>query len=134
MQKKYPKGGIYAKKPDKKRTTLLKERVLLIPDDIDSAGINAGDIDRYYKHPYKLASQEEISKAIGAGEKGKAYIHYLWSDHVRMYQAFIIDTETGLVLNTFRPGQVNFKKENCIPAGVSYRSRINFKLKHLKRL
>lgn len=134
IAKKYPKGGIYAKKPDKKAAAALKDKTLLVPDNIGTEEVNNKLVSRYYDHSFQICSEAEISRAIAESDTAKAYIHYLWSDHLRMYQAFIIDTETKEVITSFRPGQVDINTQDCLPAGTSYRNRIRLNLKHLKRL
>jgi hypothetical protein len=134
LTEKKAKGGIYAKKIPKEVSAKLKEKTLLIPDNMDPEGINEKAISKYYKLPFRIVSQEEIIKSISSRDHNVAYLHYLWSDHERMYQGMVIDAEDGEVLAVFRPGYVKVTSKDCPPVGSSYRSRITMKAKMLKKL
>lgn len=134
LREKKSKGGIYAPKISKEVTARLKSMTLLVPDNIDPEGGDEKKVAKYYKYPFQISSQEEISRAISSNEENKAYIHYLWSDHERMFQGLIIDAGTNEVLAVFRPGAISIHADKCPPPGTSYRDRISMNVKRLKSL
>jgi len=134
LKNKKPKSGIYAKKIPKEVTAKLREKTLLIPNNLDPEGVNEKTVGRYYKNPFRLVSQEDLVKSIVYNEKNTAYLHYMWSDHERMYQGVVIDAETSKVLAVFRPGAIKIRSDKCPPAGTSYRNRISMKVKRLKSI
>lgn len=133
LKQKYPKGGIYAGKMDKDMVASLKNYTLLVPSGIYEEGISRKKIESFYDHPFRIAGEEEIRQFISLNTEGMAYIHYLWSDHMRMFQAFIIDAGSKDIIAVFRPGKVSIGND-CMPAGKSYRAHIEMHPKHLKRL
>lgn len=128
------RGGIYAKRlPDNIRDQ-LKTRTLLIPLGMDPEVESEQDISRYYNFPFRLTSHQEIERTINEEKADYAYIHYLWSDHQRMFQAYVIDAETKEVLSVFKAGNIEIDLEKCLPAGTSYRKNITFSVKRLKAI
>ncbi|MCK5699738.1 MAG: hypothetical protein KAI29_01230, partial [Cyclobacteriaceae bacterium] len=91
-------------------------------------------IGKYYNHPFRIATQEEIKEAISSGDKNIAYLHYLWSDHERMFQGVVINAENSEVLQVFKVGAIKFSSKDCPPVGSSYRDQIMMKVKRLKGL
>ena len=134
LREKKSKGGIYAPKIPREVTTRLKNMTLLVPDGLDPGGTDEKKVAKYYKHKFRISSQEEISKAILSNKENTAYLHYLWSDHERMFQGLIIDAGTQEVLAVFRPGAISIRSEKCPPTGTSYRSRISMNVKRLRSL
>ncbi len=131
---KKPRGGIYAKKIPKAVSSALKNKTLLIPDDLDPEGIDKDVVSKYYDHPFRIATQQEIESAISSGAENTAYLHYLWSDHERMFLGAVIDTQSGQLLAVMTPGSARLTKFDCLPAGVSYRNQLQMKVKKLKGL
>ena len=101
---------------------------------LEGEKLTEAGVKKYYKHPFKIVSQEEINDAIEANAANVVYLHYLWSDHMRMFQAMLIDAEDDSILAVFRPGDITYKSEKCPPAGVSYRERIQMSVKRLKSI
>jgi len=134
LSEKKAKGGIYAQKIPKEITARLKNMTLLIPDNLDPDGVDEKKVDKYYKYSFRISSQEEISEAIASNAANTAYLHYLWSDHERMFQGLIINAESHEVLAVFRPGAISIQSEDCSPVGTSYRNRISMNVKRLKSL
>jgi len=134
LLEKRAKGGIYAQKIPKEITARLKNMTLLIPDNLDPDGVDKKKVDKYYKYSFRISSQEEISEAIASNAANTAYLHYLWSDHERMFQGLIIDAKSHEVLAVFRPGAISIQSEDCPPVGTSYRNRISMNIKRLKSL
>jgi hypothetical protein len=128
------RGGIYAKKISDETTDKLKTKTLLIPNNLDPDIKDETEMSMYYGYPFQLASQEEINSIISEGKAGYAYIHYLWSDHQRMFQAGVIDAATKELLAVFKPGNIEIHSEKCPAAGTSYRSKISFRAKRLKAI
>ncbi len=134
LLEKKSSNGIYAKKIPKEVSATLKEKTLLVPDNLDPKGINDKIISKYYKHPFRIATQEQIESAITSGSKNTAYLHYLWSDHERAFQGMVIDTQTNEVLQVIKVGVAKFSSRGCPPVGISYRSLITMKATRLKSL
>ena len=134
LKEKKPKSGIYAKKIPKEVSAILKGKTLLIPNNLDPEGTDEKIIGKYYNHPFRIATQEEIKEAISAGDKNTAYLHYLWSDHERMFQGVVINAENSEVLQVFKVGAIKFSSKDCPPVGSSYRDHIMMKVKRLKGL
>jgi hypothetical protein len=97
---KKPKGGIYAKKIPKEISATVKDKILLIPDDLAPEGIDRELAGKYYRHPFRIATQEEIEVAISLHTENTAYLHYLWSDRERMYLGTVIDAHSKELLGT----------------------------------
>ena len=129
---KSPKGGIYAKKIPKEISATLKDKILLIPDDLVPEGMDRELAGRYYKHPFRIATQEEIEAAISLNTENTAYLHYLWSDRERMYLGTVIDAHSGELLGTLGPGAARIGKTDCLPPGTSSRTLLRMKAKKLK--
>ena len=134
LAEKKPKGGIYAKKIPKEISSMLKSVTLLVPDNLDSEGITKELVSKYYKHPFRIATQEDIENAISSKAENTAYIHYLWSDHQRMFLGTVIDAQSGELLAVMGPGVARLNKAGCPKPGSSYRSQIRIKIKKLKNL
>ena len=131
---KSPKGGIYAKKIPKENSAKLKDKILLIPDDLVPEGIDSDLAGRYYKHPFRIATQEEIEVVISLHTENTAYLHYLWSDRERMYVGTVIDAHSGELMGTLGPGAARIKKPDCLPPGTSTRTLLRMKAKKLKEI
>jgi hypothetical protein len=128
-------GGIYAKRVPKYISYMLKEKTLLIPNDLDAdIDIDQKVIAKYYKHPFRIASQEEIDEAIASKAENTAYLHYLWSDHDRMFVGMLIDAQSGMVLAALGPGIAKLNKADCLGTGISYRILLRMKVNKLKSL
>jgi hypothetical protein len=134
LEKKYSKKGLYASKIPRELTASLKEKTLLLPTDLDPDGTDMETISRYYRHPFRLLSQEEIEAARLSGQENTAFLHYIWSDSERMFLGTIIDTHTGELLAVLKPNAVQLEQSNCLPAGTSNRTMIRMKAKRLKSL
>lgn len=134
LAKKKPKGGIYAKKVPKEISSRLKSITLLLPDNLDPEGITEELVSKYYKHPFRIATQEDIEKAISSRAENTAYIHYLWSDQQRMFVGMVIDAQSGELLAVMGPGVARLHEAGCPDPGSSYRSQIRIKTKKLKNL
>lgn len=134
LRDKKPKGDIYGRKIPKEISITLKDKTLLLPEMLEEEKLSEEKIKRYYKHPFKILPQEEINAAIATNTANTVYLHYLWSDHERMFQGMLIDAENHVVLSVFRPGHIIFKSEKCPPAGTSYRERIQLSAKRLKSI
>ncbi|NQT78122.1 MAG: hypothetical protein HQ565_10430 [Bacteroidetes bacterium] len=131
---KSPKGGIYAKRIPKENSSTLKDKILLIPEDLVPEGIDRELAGRYYKHPFRIATQEEIEAAISSNTENTAYLHYLWSDRERMYLGTVIDAHSGELLGILGPGAARIKKPDCLPPGTSTRTLLRMKAKKLKEV
>ena len=114
MVYKDSKGGIYAKKIPKKTSATLKTKTLLIPDNLDPEGVSIDIIKKYYKHPFRIASNEQIDQAIADNAENTAYLHYLWSDKERMFLCNVIDIRSGEVIAVLGPGAARLTKGDCI--------------------
>lgn len=134
LPKKKSKGGIYAKRIPKVVSSTLKSKTLLIPDDLDPEGIDDDVVAKYYKHPFRVATQEDIENAISLKAENTAYLHYLWSDYQRMFTGAVIDAQSGELLAVLGSGIARLNKGGCQDPGSSYRSMIRIKIKKLKRL
>jgi hypothetical protein len=134
LEKKYSKKGLYAPKISREVTARLQEKTLLLPYDLDPDGTDRKTIEQYYKHPFRLAGQEEIEAARTTEEENTAFLHYIWSDNERMFLGTIIDTHTGELLALLKPNAVKLEHVNCVPAGDSYRMLIRMKAKKLASL
>lgn len=134
LEKGYPRKGLYADRVSKEDTHSLKDRVLLIPDRLDDAGVTAKKVSAYYDFPFRIASGHEIENAIRMKEENTAYLHYLWSDRARMFLGMVVDTESNTVLAELKPMAVGPEGQDCLPAGTSYRTTLRMKLKKLKGL
>lgn len=134
LEKGYPKKGLYADRVGKEDTHSLKDMVLLIPEELDGAGVTAKKVNAFYDFPFRIASGHEIEKAIRMKEQNTAYLHYLWSDRARMFLGMVVDTESNKVLAEFKPMAVSLDGQDCLPAGTSYRTTLRMKLKKLKAL
>jgi len=134
LERRYSKKGVYAQKIPRQVTSALKEKTLLLPLDLDPEGISKELVEKYYKHPFQIMSQEQIEDEISSASENKAYLHYIWSDHERMFLATIIDMHTGELLAVMKPGSVKLSHTDCLSAGTSYRTLIRMKAKKLKSL
>jgi len=134
LAEKKPKGGIYAKRIPKEISSRLKSAVLLVPDNLDPEGVTEELVSKYYEHPFRIATQEDIEDAVSSKAENTAYIHYLWSDHQRMFLGMVIDAQSGEVLAVMGPGVALLNKHGCPEPGSSYRSQIRIKIKKLKNL
>ncbi|MCK4569178.1 MAG: hypothetical protein KAT76_02750 [Bacteroidales bacterium] len=134
LPEKKSKGGIYAKKIPKVVSATLKSKTLLIPYDLDPEGIDDNTVAKYYKHPFRIATQEEIENAISSKAENTAYLHYLWSDQQRMFTVAVIDAQSGDLLAVPGPGVARLNKADCQDPGSSYRKLIRIKIKKLKNL
>jgi hypothetical protein len=128
------RGGIYARRLADDVKEKLKTKTLLIPVGMDPEVESEQDITRYYSFPFRLASQEDIKRIIAEENTDYAYLHYLWSDHQRMFQAFVIDAATKEVLSVFKAGSIEIDLENCLSVGTSYREKFTFNAKRLKAI
>ncbi len=134
LEKRYSKKGVYAQKIPKGISASLQNITLLIPNDLDPEGIDEKIVSRYYEHPFRIASQDEITAAIKNKEENTAYIHYMWSDQERMFLGSVIGTQNGSLLAVLKPGSVKVEKADCLPSGISYRTILRMKAKKLKGL
>lgn len=134
LEEKKAKGGIYASPVPRSLSARLKNDTLLIPETFDPEASDQKIISSYYNHPFKIASEKQIEDAQSGAARNQAFIHYLWSDHERMFLGFVVETETLDVITAFKPGQVKLEKAACLPAGKSYRTLIRAKARYLKRL
>jgi len=134
LERTYSKKGLFARKIPKEITATLQYKTLLLPNDIDPEGTDRKTIEKYYKYPFKLASQEEIEAARTSKAENTAFLHYIWSDNERMFLGTVIDTQSGEVLAEFKPNAIKLEQLNCLPAGDSYRTLIRMKAKKLKSL
>ena len=135
LNRKYSKKGLYAQKIPKETSATLTTKTLLIPDNLDPDGIDEKIILKYYKHPFLIASQEEIEAKITAKDENFAYLHYLWSDAERMFMTTVIDVRSGNLLAAIKAGKLESLTDNeCLPAGISYRSMLRLKAIKLKTL
>ncbi len=127
-------GGIYAKKVPKYISASLSQKTLLIPVDLDREGIDKEAVARYYKHPFKMATHEQIEKARSERTENTAYLHYLWSDQERMFLGNVIDAQSGQILAVLGPGVARMNQADCMDPGTSYRELMRVKTKKLKSL
>lgn len=134
LERRYSKKGVFAQKIPKAVTATLQQKTLLIPNDLDPEGIDEKAIEKYYKHPFKIASQEEIEEARNTCTENTAFLHYLWSDNERMFLGCVIDTQTGELLAVLRPNAVKLEQHDCLPVNTSNRRLIRMKSKRLKSL
>ena len=115
-------------------TASMKNKTLLIPDNIFFEDMDVVEIGKLYKYPFRLSSQEKIQSAISSAEENTAYLHYFWSDQDRMFLGGVIDTHNGNILATLKPRAVSLEDIECLQAGTSYRTLIRMKSSQLKRL
>jgi len=134
LERRYSKKGLFARKIPKEITATLQHKTLLLPFDLDPNGTDMKTIEKYYRYPFKLVSQEEIETARESGAENTAFLHYLWSDNERMFLGTVIDTHTRDVLAVLKPNAVKLEHGKCIPTGDSYRMLIRMKSKSLKKL
>lgn len=127
-------GGIYAKKIPKFITQQLQNKTLLIPVDLDRDGISKELVKKYYKHPFRMATDEDIEAAIINKAENTAYLHYLWSDQERMYLGTVIDAQSGQLLAVLGPGVARMNKAKCLDPGTSYKRLLRIKTSKLKKL
>lgn len=134
LEQRYSKKGVFAQKIPGDVSSRLQEKILLIPYDLDPEGVDSKIVEHYYKHPFKLVSQDEIEHARQTGAENMAYLHYLWSDNERMFLGCVIDTHTGELLAVMKPNAVKLEHHDCLSAGISNRTLIRMKAKRLKNL
>jgi len=134
LERRFSKKGVYAQKVPKELTYILKSKTLLIPDNLYEEGVDESIIAKYYDHPFRIASQEEIANAIITQEENTAYIHYLWSDAERMFLGNVIDTKGGELLAVLKSNVVKLEKTECLDIKISYRTLIRLQPKKLKGL
>lgn len=134
LERRYSKKGVYAQKIPKGISASLQNMTLLIPDDLDPEGIDENIVSKYYEHPFRIASQDEITTAIRDKEENAAYIHYIWSDQERMFLGSVIGTQNGALLAVLKAGSVKVEKADCLPSGISYRTILRMKAKKLRGL
>jgi len=134
LERRYSKKGVYAQKVPKEITYLLKSKTLLIPDNLYEEGVDEPVVAKYYVHPFRIVSQEEITNAIINQDENAAYIHYLWSDAERMFIGNVIDTKSGELMAVLKSGAVRLEKTECLDTDISYRTLIRIQPKKLKGL
>jgi len=134
LERRYSKKGVYAQKVPKGITYILKSKTLLIPDNLYEEGVDENIIAKYYDHPFRIASQEEIANAILIQEENMAYIHYLWSDAERMFLGNVIDTKSGELMAVLKSNVVKLEKTECLDIDIAYRTLIRMQPKRLKSL
>jgi len=134
LEKRYPKRGLFAQRIPREITATLKTKTLLIPDDLDPAGTDIKTIEKYYKHPFALVSQEEIEAARSSAAENTAFLHYLWSDNERMFLGAVLDAQTGELLAVLKPNAIKLAHSDCLSVNASNRTLIRMKAKRLKGL
>jgi hypothetical protein len=121
-----------------KAKKILKEKKLSIPKDYIDFG--EPEIKEVYKHPFELTASEKEEQLILDDSIEYAYINYVWSEKQQYWAIIVVDIESGEILARIGIGGVNVGVFG-IPTGldryapiISYRSKIFFKLNHLKAI